>query len=42
MDAKSIRQELTKIRDTANEISSDMAKVLDRNKKPKDRSDEAR
>jgi hypothetical protein len=42
MDAKSIRAELTKIRDTANEISSDMAKVLDRNKKPKDRSDEAR
>lgn len=42
MDAKSVRAELTKIRDTANEISSDMAKILDRNKKPKDRSDEAR
>jgi hypothetical protein len=30
MDARSVRNELSKIRDIANEISSDMAKVLEK------------
>lgn len=42
MDARSVRNELSKIRDVANEISSDMAKVLDKSMKPKERRDEAR
>ena len=42
MDARSVRNELSKIRDIANEISSDMAKVLDKDIKPKERRDEAR
>lgn len=42
MDARSVRNELSKIRDVANEISSDMAKVLDKSTKPKERRDEAR
>ena len=41
MDARSVRNELSKIRDVANEISSDMAKVLDKSMKPKERRDEA-
>ena len=40
MDARSVRNELSKIRDVANEISSDMAKVLDKSMKPKERRDE--
>lgn len=42
MDARSVRNELSKIRDVANEISSDMVKVLDKSMKPKERRDEAR
>ena len=42
MDARSVRNELSKIREVANEISSDMAKVLDKSMKPKERRDEAR
>ena len=42
MDARSVRNELSKIRDVANEISSDMAKMLDKSMKPKERRDEAR
>ena len=42
MDARSVRNELSKIRDVANEISSDMAKALDKSMKPKERRDEAR
>ena len=42
MNARSVRNELSKIRDVANEISSDMAKVLDKSMKPKERRDEAR
>ena len=42
MDARSVRNELSKIRDIANEISSDMAKVLEKDIKPKERRDEAR
>ena len=42
MDARSVRNELSKIRDVANEISSDMMKVLDKGMKPKERRDEAR
>ena len=42
MDARSVRNELSKIRDVANEISSDMMKVLDKSMKPKERRDEAR
>ena len=42
MDARSARNELSKIRDVANEISSDMAKMLDKSMKPKERRDEAR
>ena len=38
MDARSVRNELSKIRDIANEISSDMAKVLEKDIKPKERS----
>jgi hypothetical protein len=34
MDARSVRNELSKIRDVANEISADMAKVLDKNRQP--------
>ena len=42
MDARAMRNELSKIRDVANEISADMAKVLEKSMKPRDRSDEAR
>ena len=43
MDAKTMRAELSKIRDTANEISSDMSAVLEqRRHRPKERTDEAR
>ena len=42
MDARSVRNELSKIRDVDNEISSDMVKVLDKSMKPKERRDEAR
>lgn len=42
MDARSVRTELSKIRDVANVISADMAKVLDKNCQPVERRDEAR
>ena len=42
MDARSMRNELSKIRDVANEISADMAKILEKDMKPKERRDEAR
>ena len=42
MDARSVRTELSKIRDVANVISADMAKVLDKNRQPVERRDEAR
>lgn len=42
MDARSVRNELSKIRDVANEISTDMAKVLEKNRQPMERRDEAR
>lgn len=42
MDARSVRNELAKIRDVANEISADMAKVLEKNRQPMERRDEAR
>ena len=42
MDARSVRTELSKIRDVANVISADMAKVLDKNHQPVERRDEAR
>lgn len=42
MDARTMRNELDKIRDVANKISADMARVLEKNMKPKERSDEAR
>ena len=42
MDARSVRNELSKIRDVANVISADMAKVLDKNRQPVERRDEAR
>ena len=42
MDARSVRNELSKIRDVANEISADMAKVLEKNLQPMERRDEAR
>ena len=41
MDAKDIRAELSKIRDVANEISSNMAQVLEP-KKPKNKDDKSR
>jgi hypothetical protein len=40
MDAKSVRSEVSKIRDCANQISMDMSRVLEH--RPKDRSDSAR
>lgn len=42
MDARAVRNELSKIRDVANEISADMAKVLEKNRQPMERRDEAR
>ena len=42
MDARSMRNELSKIRDVANEISADMAKILEKDMRPKERRDEAR
>ena len=42
MDARSVRTELSKIRDVANVISADMAKVLEKNRQPMERRDEAR
>lgn len=42
MDARSLRNELTKIRDVANEIFSDMSKALEKQHMPKERRDEAR
>ena len=42
MDARSVRNELSKIRDVANVISADMAKVLEKNRQPIERRDEAR
>lgn len=42
MDARSVRNELSKIREVANAISADMAKVLERNRQPMERRDEAR
>lgn len=42
MDARSVRTELSKIRDVSNVISADMAKVLDKNRQPVERRDEAR
>lgn len=42
MDSREVRQELSKIRDTANVISADMSRVLEKQKKPIERRDEAR
>jgi hypothetical protein len=42
LDARGVRAELSKIRDVANEISSDMAKVLEKEVKPGERRDEVR
>jgi hypothetical protein len=42
LDARGVRAELSKIRDVANEISSDMAKVLEKETAPRERRDEAR
>lgn len=41
MDVKDIRAELSKIRDTANDISSNMAQILEP-KKPKNKDDKSR